>query len=57
MNDIDPNEELQNALDEIKNTEKDISMMAMIAETLFEKNNEMNQKYSEQQSSIAHAES
>jgi len=43
--DIDPNEELHNALDEIKNNEKDISMMAMIAETLFEKNSELNLKY------------
>ena len=34
-------EELQCALDEIKKNEKDISMIAMVAQTLFEKTGDM----------------
>ena len=43
-NDFDVEEEFQNALDEIKKNEKEISMIANIANTLFEKMEEAQMK-------------
>lgn len=42
--DFDPEEELQNALDEIQKNEKDTQMIAMVAQTLFEKSDTQNMK-------------
>lgn len=39
-------EELKNALDEIKKNEKDLGLIVMIASTLFEKTEDMNHKLS-----------
>lgn len=38
--DFDAEEELQNALDEIQKNEKETHMIAMVAQTLFEKSEE-----------------
>ena len=45
--DVDAEEELQNALDEIKKNEKDMGMIAMVAQTLLEKQDELQQQVQE----------
>jgi len=52
MGDLDPDEELQNALGEIGRNEKDMNMIAMIAQTLFEKNDEMLGKVEDQEQMV-----
>jgi len=42
--DIDPEEELQNAMDEIKRNEKDLNMIAIVAKTFLEKNKALQQQ-------------
>ena len=46
-------EELQNALDEIKKNEKDTNMIAMLANTLFERTNELQSKLMEAETQLA----
>ena len=48
----DPEEELQNALDEIKKMEKEGNMIAMVAQTLFEQHTDQRAKISEQENEI-----
>ena len=48
----DPEEELQNALDEIKKIEKEGNMIAMVAQTLFEQTNDQRNKIAEQENEI-----
>lgn len=45
-------EELQNALDEIKKNEKDMGLIAMVANTLFEKNEDLGLKVSENENEM-----
>lgn len=45
-------EELQSALDEIKKNEKDISLIAMVAQTLFEKTGDLQQKASDNENDL-----
>ena len=41
---LDPEDELKSALDEIKENEKDLKMVVMIAQTLFEQNSDLKRK-------------
>lgn len=45
--DFDPEEELQNALDEIQKNEKETHMIAMVAQTLFEKSDQQHVRVQE----------
>lgn len=46
-------EELQNALDEIKKNEKETNMIAMLANTLFERTSELQSKLMEAETQLA----
>ena len=41
---FDPEEELTNALDEIRKNEKEMSIIAMVAQTLIERNTDVHEK-------------
>ena len=47
--DVDPGEELANALAEIRKNEKEMSIVAMVAQTLIERNNDLQESLSSQQ--------
>ena len=54
MQDFDPEEELTNALDEIRKNEKEMSIVAMVAQTLIERNEELQEKLQANQAKVDH---